>query len=185
MEHSPVSIHSEMATSEATIDSIYHPKTGTWQYIVADPHALDAIVIDPVLDYDPIAQTISTETADGLRALVHAKGYRITRILETHVHADHLTAAAYLQDAFSRQQKLQPLVCIGKRIRAVQQSFASRYGVPDADLKKAFDYLLEDDETFPIGSMTAKVLHLPGHTPDHVGYIIQGRSSCCVFQNVG
>lgn len=157
-----------------TVDSIHDPKTGTWQYIVADPNTLDAVIIDPVMDFDRATQTISTDTADRLTSLVRRKGYRILRILETHVHADHVTAAAYLQSVLERDQGFTPPICIGSRIRDIQQLFGPRYGVPAAELSSAFDVLLKDDEIFLIGDLQAKVIHLPGHTPDHIGYIIGG-----------
>lgn len=160
----------------ATIDSIHDPTTGTWQYIVADPNSLDAAVIDPVLDFERASQTVSTDTADRLVSLVKSKGYRIVRILETHVHADHITAASYLQGVFEREQGSKPPICIGKRIRDVQQFFGAKYNVPVAELGGAFDQLFEDDEVFSIGHLQAKVMHLPGHTPDHIGYLIKGNT---------
>lgn len=168
-----------------TVDSIHDPKTGTWQYIVADPNTLDAVIIDPVMDFDRATQTISTDTADRLTSLVRRKGYRILRILETHVHADHVTAASYLQSVFERDQGFKPPVCIGSRIRDVQQLFGSKYGVPPAELSSAFDRLLEDDEVFSIGDLRAKVIHLPGHTPDHIGYMIGGNRSSLMVSPLG
>jgi hypothetical protein len=158
----------------ATIDSIHHPATGTWQYIVADPNTLNAVIIDPVLDFDAATQTITTTNADRLVSSIKAKGYNIVRILETHAHADHLTASAYLQQVFGHTQSSKPPVCIGKRITQVQQTFGAKYGVPASELEHAFDHLLDDDEVFQIGDVQAKVVHLPGHTPDHVGYLIGG-----------
>ena len=162
-------------THSAVIDSVYEPKTGTWQYIVADPETLDAVIIDSVLDFDGATQSVSTTTADDLIRLIMAKGYKVQRILETHVHADHLTAASYLRTTLEQMQGSWPLVCIGKRIRGVQQMFAERYGVPEDELSSAFDCLLEDDETFQVGKLQVEVTHLPGHTPDHVGYMIAGQ----------
>lgn len=174
LNHTVNSIHTEVTSPSTMIESIHHPATGTWQYVVADRHSMDAIIIDPVLDYDMETHSISTNTADRLRSLIEAKGYKIQRILETHVHADHLTAASYLQSAFERDQGVKPPVCIGKRIREVQRTFGQRYGVPEHELSSAFDQLMEDDGEFNIGSLKAKVVHLPGHTPDHVGYLIEG-----------
>ncbi|KAI7547686.1 putative metallo-beta-lactamase domain protein [Hortaea werneckii] len=162
----------------ATIDSAYDSKTGTWQYIVADPETLDAVVIDSVLDYEPSSQTISTETADRLLSLINSKHYRIVRVLETHAHADHLTAASYLQNALVRQQGFRPPVCIGKRIRTVQQAFGQCYGVPAEELEEAFDLLFEDGDVFYIGNLKVEVTHLPGHTPDHIGYIVEDNVFC-------
>lgn len=157
-----------------TVDSVHDPATGTWQYIVADPQSLDAVIIDPVLDHDMATHTISTRTADGLRSLIRAKSFKIVRILETHAHADHLTAASYLQSALEQDQNFRPPICIGKRIRGVQRLFGQKYGVPESELDNAFDQLLDDDEEFDIGQLKATVLHLPGHTPDHVGYLVEG-----------
>lgn len=158
---------------EAAIEGIHDPTTGTWQYIVADPQSLEAVIINPVLDYDMATHTINTRSVGDLQSLIRAKGYHITRILETHVHADHLTAASYLQIVPERDQGFKPPVCIGKRIREVQLVFGQRYGVPELELNRAFDKLMGDDEEFSIGQLKAKVLHLPGHTPDHVGYLIE------------
>jgi hypothetical protein len=161
-------------SSEPTIHSIYEPVTGTWQYIVADPSSLQAVIIDSVLDYDPSCQTISTQTADSLLSLISQHGYQITRILETHAHADHLTAAAYLQHQLGKKQGLRPPICIGKRITQVQEVFGKRYGAPKEQYEGSFDELLDDDQCFRIGDLVAKVVHLPGHTPDHIGYIVGG-----------
>lgn len=167
-------IHTEVRSPSAMIESVHHPATGTWQYVVADKHSMDAIIIDPVLDYDMATHTISTNTADRLRSLIEAKGYRIQRILETHVHADHPTAASYLQSVLEQDQGFKPPVCIGKRIREIQRMFGQRYGVAEHEMSSAFDQLMDDDEEFSIGDLKAKVVHLPGHTPDHVGYLIEG-----------
>jgi glyoxylase-like metal-dependent hydrolase (beta-lactamase superfamily II) len=161
---------------EPLIHSVYEPITGTWQYLIGDPSTLHAIIIDPVLDYDPSTQTISTQTANSLLTLISHHGYQITRILETHAHADHLTAAAYLQRQLGKAQGSEPPVCIGKRIGEVQEVFGKRYRIPEGAYRGAFDALLDDDKEFRIGDIRAKVVHLPGHTPDHVGYIIGGNS---------
>lgn len=158
----------------ATIDSIHHTATGTWQYIVADPNTQNAVIIDSVLDFDAATQTISTENADNLVSTINSKDYNIIRILETHAHADHLTASAYLQQVLDGVQGCKPPICIGKRITQVQKTFGEKYSVPASELQNAFDKLLDDDEIFHIGDLEAKVVHLPGHTPDHVGYLIGG-----------
>jgi len=163
-----------LPTTTTAIDSIHHPATGTWQYIVVDPNTLNAVIIDPVLDFDAATQTVTTKNADNLVSTIKAKGYNIVRILETHVHADHLTASAYLQQALASIQDSKPPICIGKRITQVQQTFGKKYSVPASELENAFDHLLDDDEVFQIGHLQAKVVHLPGHTPDHVGYLIGG-----------
>lgn len=148
--------------------------SGTWQYIIADPETLDAVIIDPVLNFDPATQAITTQSADSLLSLIKEKNYKIDKILETHAHADHLSAASYLQTRLLQNQNHKPPICIGKRIEKVQKLFSRRYGVPEKEYKQVFDRLFEDDETFSIGNMTAKAIHLPGHTPDHLGYMIGG-----------
>lgn len=164
--------------TEPIIHACFEPQTSTWQYIVADPTTKAAVIIDPVLDFDPATSTISTETADGLLALVSEKGYTVERLLETHVHADHLTAAKYLQSRLSADDGARkPQICIGKRIGKVQERFARRYGIAKDEYEGAFDTLLDDDEIWHLGQLEAKAMHLPGHTPDHMGYLIGGECS--------
>jgi len=152
-------------------------KTGSWQYVVADPSSHSAVIIDPVLDYDPATGTVSTSNADQLLSLVKEKGYRIDMILETHAHADHMTAASYLQKRLSEVQGIdKPLIGIGKRIAQVQKLFGEWYGIPATEYEDVFDKLFDDNEEFHVGSMKALAIHIPGHTPDHVGYKIGGRT---------
>ncbi|KAM0452544.1 hypothetical protein ACHAPV_009440 [Trichoderma viride] len=168
---------------EPTIHSEFEPDTGTWQYIVADPSTMTAAIIDPVLDFDRTSQSLTTHTADALLALVKEKGYKVDWVLETHVHADHLTAASYLQKRLAEQQGYKPSVAIGKRIGQVQRFFGKRYGVPEEQYEVVFDHLLEDDETFVIGNIQATAMHLPGHTPDHMGYKVGGGSAGSLYSS--
>lgn len=165
-------------STQPIIHDIFEPKTATWQYVVADPSTKRAVIIDSVLDFDPVKSRLSTESADALLALVRDKQYVVLKILETHVHADHITASNYLQSKLEKSQDLRPDICIGKRVGQVQDRFGQRYGIPEAEYKDAFDKLLDDDETFPIGELEAKAVHLPGHTPDHLGYVISGNIFC-------
>jgi glyoxylase-like metal-dependent hydrolase (beta-lactamase superfamily II) len=162
---------------EPTIHPVFEPVTGTFQYIVADPHTHTAALVDPVLDYDPVTQAITTTSADILLELAKENGYKIDWILETHAHADHLTAASYLQTQLEKQQGHRPVIGIGKRIGVVQEKFAKRYGVLKEEYAGAFDKLFDDDEVFTIGTLEAKAIHLPGHTPDHLGYKIGGKTT--------
>ncbi|KAK2023065.1 metallo-beta-lactamase superfamily protein [Colletotrichum zoysiae] len=160
-------------TQEPTIHNIFEPATGTWQYIVADPSTKDAVIIDPVLDFDPAKAAVSTQTADGLLGVVQEKRYNVVGILDTHVHADHLTASKYLQSRLRDVQNgVTPYICIGRRVGFVQARFGERYGIAKDEYLNAFDRLLDDDEVFAIGDLEARALHLPGHTPDHMGYMI-------------
>ncbi|KLU92839.1 hypothetical protein MAPG_11801 [Magnaporthiopsis poae ATCC 64411] len=171
--------NSTMATvNEPIVHSVFEPQTSTWQYIVADPATKAAVIIDPVLDYDPARNAISTKTADGLLAMAKEHSYAIEWLLETHAHADHLTAAAYLQHRLEAAGNKKPGICIGKRIVGVQERFAKRYGIDGAEYTAAFDRLLEDDEILQLGQLQVKAMHLPGHTPDHLGYLVGSNVFC-------
>ncbi len=159
-------------STEPNIHNIFEPKTCTWQYVVADPFTSAAVVIDSVLDFDPSKTTVSTESADALLALIDRKGYHIDKVLETHVHADHLTAAKYIRHKLVQMQGTKPDICIDKRVSEAQEKFAARYGVPKDEIKNAFDKLFDDNEVFKLGELDVTVLHLPGHTHDHLGYNI-------------
>jgi glyoxylase-like metal-dependent hydrolase (beta-lactamase superfamily II) len=154
------------------IHCCFEPKSSTWQYVVADPETRAAIIIDPVLDFDVATSTISTSSADSLVALVDKHQYTVQMLLETHAHADHLTASKYLQQHFLQRGQPQAKICIGKRILQVQETFAKRYGIDASELNMVFDKLFDDNEEFSLGNLSGKVLYLPGHTPDHLGYQI-------------
>ncbi|KAJ7188271.1 Metallo-hydrolase/oxidoreductase [Mycena filopes] len=149
-----------------TVSSFFERNTSTWQHIVSDPVTRDAALIDTVLDYDLFPGAITTTTADKLVDFIREHGLNIKYVLETHAHADHLTAAQYYRTKFDVP------VGIGKRISTVQKTFASVYGFSPSAFDRAFDLLFDDDEEFKIGNLACRVIHLPGHTPDHVGYVI-------------
>ncbi|KAI9152189.1 Glyoxylase B2 [Paramyrothecium foliicola] len=176
---SPIDWESYIAEEIEAIQRV-HPLfefvTGTWQYIVADAATARAVIIDPVLNYDPLTMTASTEAADSILALLHQNGYKVDMILETHAHADHLTAASYLQATLATKTGHKPILGIGSRIREVQKLFGKRYGIDVEEYEHAFDKLWKDDEEFAVGDLTAQAIHLPGHTPDHMGYKIGGDS---------
>lgn len=162
---------------EAIVHHVREAITGSWQYVVADPSTSHAIIINPVLDYDVASAKISTWTANRLLSTIKEKGYTVQMVLETHAHADHLTAANYLKHKLATLQEHAPAVGIGKRIVEVQRLWASRYGIPDKEYVGAFDKLFEDNEVFQIGTLTGAAVHLPGHTLDHMGYMIGGKLS--------
>ncbi|KAJ5216145.1 uncharacterized protein N7498_002552 [Penicillium cinerascens] len=171
-------LYTTSTAKQPTIHNIYEKVTGTWQYIVADPSTSAAAIIDPVLNYDPATQAITTQSADELLSLVQEKRYKIEKILETHAHADHLTASAYLQSRLAQIQNFKPPIAIGKRIDQVQKLFGKRYGLDEDEYTNVFNKLFDDDETFSIGNLTAKAIHLPGHTVDHLGYQIGDNVFC-------
>ncbi|SJK97644.1 related to metallo-beta-lactamase domain protein [Armillaria ostoyae] len=152
----------------AEISCFFEPQTSTWQYLISDPATSQAVLVDTVLDYDPASGKVSTESADKLLAFIEKKNLKILRILETHAHADHLTAAQYLKSKLPGEVP----VCIGSRITQVQSNFAPIYGLGRSAFDTTFDIFLKDDEEFPVGNLTCRVIYLPGHTPDHIGYVV-------------
>jgi glyoxylase-like metal-dependent hydrolase (beta-lactamase superfamily II) len=149
--------------------SFFHAPTGTWSHVVSDFDTRAAAVIDPVLDFDPESGRTGTESAQWL--LDHALGHnlRIAWILETHAHADHLTAADWLK----RQLGGAPKTGIGKGIVEVQAHFAKAFGLHDfrADGSQ-FDHLFDDGEKVSLGPLQIEVIATPGHTSDGVTYRI-------------
>ena len=153
----------------ADIEAFYDEATHTITYLVCDPATGQAAVIDPVMDYEPKAARLTTASADRLLARISDKGLTLAWILETHAHADHLTAADYL-----RRQTGAP-VAVGDRIVEVQQRFGPLFdpegGAPGPGV---FDRLLDDGAMLPLGDLVISALHTPGHTPACVTYLIDG-----------
>jgi glyoxylase-like metal-dependent hydrolase (beta-lactamase superfamily II) len=151
----------------AEIQAYFDPQTGTVTYLVWDPETLDAAVIDPVLDFDPKAARLTTGSVDAVLADAAAEGLRVVWALDTHAHADHLSAADYVR------QRTGAKVGIGARITTVQRTFRTLFNavdvIPNGDV---FDALFEDGETFRIGGLEAKAIHTPGHTPACLTYLI-------------
>jgi glyoxylase-like metal-dependent hydrolase (beta-lactamase superfamily II) len=134
-------------------------------YLVGDPETRQAAVIDPVLDFDPASGRISTGSVDGLLAAAGEGGWMITHILETHAHADHLSAAPQIRAATGAR------VGIGANIGAVQAIFREVFNTPEVSTDGAeFDLLFADGERFRVGNLEFEVLHTPGHTPACVSY---------------
>ncbi|MCA9674682.1 MAG: MBL fold metallo-hydrolase [Kofleriaceae bacterium] len=148
------------------IEPFFDPDTYTLTYVVLDPTSKDAIIIDPVLDFDPIGSKTSTASAERILAYVQDHGLRVHLVLETHAHADHLTAARWLA------RRLDARVGIGERIRAVQATFQGLLDLgPDfAADGSQFDLLLADDQVVEAGTLRVGVLATPGHTPACVTY---------------
>ena len=149
------------------VTPFFHAATGTWSYVVADGSGTAAI-IDPVLDYEPRAARTATLFADAILAHVHDRKLGVAWILETHAHADHLSAGDYL-----RRETAAPLA-IGRGITRVQAHFKGVFGLGDgfrAD-GRDFDRLLDDGDTLEIGALQCRVMATPGHTPDGMTYVI-------------
>jgi glyoxylase-like metal-dependent hydrolase (beta-lactamase superfamily II) len=153
---------------KSQIESFFHETTYTITHVVWDPDAETCAIIDPALDFDAKSGRTGTAAADGVISFVRAKGLQTAWILETHVHADHLTAAPYLKAALGGQ------VGIGNRISDVQQTFKGVFNAESGFRTDGsqFDHLFSDGETFPIGGLEARVMHTPGHTPACITYVI-------------
>jgi glyoxylase-like metal-dependent hydrolase (beta-lactamase superfamily II) len=143
------------------IAGFFHEPTNTVSYVVADPEASVCAVIDSVLDYDQDAARTGTAHADRMVTHIRGQGLTLDWILETHVHADHLSAAPYLRDTLGGR------IGIGAKITTVQHTFARIYNAERGFARDGsqFDHLFEDGETFAIGGMEAEYLATPGHTP--------------------
>ena len=153
--------------TDATIRSFFDPATYTVTHVVSDPATRRAAIIDSVLDYDPKSGRTATRSADAVIAHVREAGLTVDWHLETHAHADHLSAAPYLK------AQLGGRIAIGEHIRDVQRVFKGLFNA--ADLRTdggEFDHLFQDGETFAIGQLQARVLHTPGHTPACVSYVV-------------
>lgn len=144
------------------ISSFFDKRTYTVTYVVYDAATLDAVVIDPVLDYEPASSRVWTESLDQVTSFVREKGLKLHYILETHAHADHLSGAQELKRQFP-QAKL----AVGARITEVQKVFKGVFALPDdfATDGRQFDVLLQEGETLSAGSIMVETLYTPGHTP--------------------
>lgn len=152
----------------AQVTSFYDPATFTFTYVVYDRDGGRAAVVDPVLDFDPASARTSTASADRVLEFVRAHRLTVDWILETHAHADHLTAAAYLKRETGGK------VAIGRGITQVQERYKALFGLePEfATDGSQFDRLFTDGDTFDIGGLQARVLATPGHTDDSLTYLI-------------
>lgn len=156
------------ATSSPIVHGIFDPATWTMTYVVYEQEGGACAIIDSVLDYDPKSGRTSTQSADQVVDFVQEKKLQVQWILETHAHADHVTAAPYLKTKLGGQTG------IGDHITSVQQVFKGIFNLEESFQTDGsqFDRLLDADETFAIGNLTARVLYVPGHTPACVAYQI-------------
>ena len=153
------------------IKEFFDKNTWTLTYVLWDDETKDAIVIDPVMDYDPAASKTSEESAQTVIEFLHSKQLKLHFILETHAHADHLSGSQIIKKDFPNAQ-----IAIGEKITKVQEIFKGVFGLPE-DFKtdgSQFDRLLKDGEEFSAGSIQIKTLFTPGHTPACASYHIDG-----------
>jgi glyoxylase-like metal-dependent hydrolase (beta-lactamase superfamily II) len=141
------------------IQHFYDPATYTLTYVVFDAATRDAVVIDPVLDFDPASGRTSTVSIEQVEAFVRREGLRVHAVFETHAHADHLSGSQYLRTRFGAR------IAIGRRITEVQQTFRPLFGNPIAVDGSQFDVLLDDYARVQAGTLCVEVLPTPGHTP--------------------
>ena len=150
------------------VKSFFDEPTNTVSYVVHDPATREAAIVDSVLDFDAAAGRTSFASADAIIAYVKGEALTVTWLLETHAHADHLSAAPYLKE------KLGGALAIGREIIHVQNVFGKIFneGTDFARDGSEFDRLFEDGDTFQIGELQAMALHVPGHTPADLAYVI-------------
>lgn len=153
------------------IKEFFDKNTWTLTYVLWDDDTKDAIVIDPVMDYDPASSKTSEESAKTVIEFLFAKQLKLHFILETHAHADHLSGSQIIKKHFPKAQ-----IAIGEKITTVQEIFKGVFGLPE-EFKtdgSQFDRLLKDGEVLSAGSIQIKTLFTPGHTPACASYYIDG-----------
>ncbi|WP_250340742.1 MBL fold metallo-hydrolase [Luteibacter flocculans] len=150
------------------VTSFFDPATFTVSHLVQDPTSDACAIVDSVLDFDAPSGRTDTRTAEQIVAAIKERQLKVTWILETHAHADHLTAAPWLR------QHLGGTLAIGAQITAVQRTFGDIFNEDDRFARdgRQFDHLFIDGETFSIGGLQAVALHVPGHTPACMAYVI-------------
>jgi glyoxylase-like metal-dependent hydrolase (beta-lactamase superfamily II) len=159
------------------VEALFDSATWTITYLLMDNRTRHCALIDSVLGYDPKSGRTDTHSADRLIARVRELGASVQWILETHVHADHLSAAAYLKQALGGQ------LAIGSQITQVQKTFGTLFnsGPGFARDGSQFDVLFDDDQPFAIGSLQARSLHTPGHTPACMTFLVEAGGESVAF----
>ena len=157
-----------MATAKPNVQAFFDQPTNNATYVVSDPDSRRCAIVDSVLDFDPASGRTRTTAADRVIDYVRSQGLDVEWVLETHVHADHLTAAPYVKE------KLGGRTAIGAHVAEVQAYFGRVFNAgPDfAADGSQFDHLIRDGETFRIGGIDARAMHTPGHTPACMVYLI-------------
>ena len=150
------------------VESFYDPPTATFSHVVYDREGGHAAIVDPVMDFDPASAHTMFDSAQRLLDFVAKRRLTVEWILETHAHADHLSAAAWLRDRTGAK------VAIGRGICGVQAQFKTMFGLEDSFAVdgRQFDHLFADGDTFAIGDLSGRVIATPGHTADSLSYVI-------------
>ncbi|TAL93401.1 MAG: MBL fold metallo-hydrolase [Rhodanobacter sp.] len=150
------------------VRAFFHEPSNTFSYVAWDPATRKAAVLDAVLDYEAASGCTARHSADRIAAFVQAQGLTVEWVIDTHVHADHLSAAPYLQS------KLGGKLAIGEHIRAVQETFGTLFNAGSGFARDGsqFDHLFVDGERYTLGGIEAMAVHTPGHTPACVTHVI-------------
>ncbi|MCR4530577.1 MAG: MBL fold metallo-hydrolase [Proteobacteria bacterium] len=150
------------------VKAFFDENTNTFSYVVSDPQTLQCAIIDSVLDYDAASASTSTHSADHIIKFIRENQLKTEWILETHVHADHLTASQYLKSQLGGK------IAMSENISIVQETFSAIYNIDIKTLNshQTFDYLFKDHEHFKIGDLDAYNIPTPGHTPACLSYVI-------------
>ena len=175
-----IHLFEEMTLNSANpmqVEGFFDPGTWTISYLLLDIRTGDCALIDSVLDFDPKSGRTSTKTADKLITRVHELGAKVQWLLETHVHADHLSAAPYLKE------RLGGKIAIGEQVTRVQDVFGKLFNAGSlfAHDGSQFDHLLSDGECFSIGALQARAIHTPGHTPACMTYVVSDGAQTIAF----
>ncbi|KXS34851.1 MAG: Uncharacterized protein AWU56_1634 [Idiomarina sp. T82-3] len=157
-----------MSVLKPIVTHFFDEPTNTYSYVVKDPNSSHCAIVDSVLDFDYAAGRTSTESAERILKFIKDNRLTVDWILETHVHADHLSAAPFLKEHTGAQ------LGIGEHIKTVQETFGKAFneGTEFQRDGSQFDHLFADGDTFSIGELQAQVLHTPGHTPACLTYVI-------------
>ncbi|MGH8381497.1 MBL fold metallo-hydrolase [Pseudomonas sp.] len=159
------------------VEALFDSVTSTISYLLMDRGSGDCALVDSVLDYDPKSGRTNSASADKLIARVNELGGKVQWILETHVHADHLSAAAYLKQMLGGQ------IAIGSKITQVQKVFGALFNADSGFARDGsqFDVLFNDEQPFTIGNLQARALHTPGHTPACMTYVVEVEGQSIAF----
>jgi glyoxylase-like metal-dependent hydrolase (beta-lactamase superfamily II) len=163
-------MHVRRQSVKPEIEAFFDDATYTYSYVVADPQSNAAAIIDSVLDFDPASGRTSTRSADRIVEFVRKQGLEVAWLLETHVHADHLSGASYLKRQLGGQTAL------GSRVNEVQSVFGDLFNAEPTFARDGsqFDRLFAEGAVFQVGNLDCTVWHTPGHTPACVTYIFDG-----------
>lgn len=150
-----------------TITDFFHRDTNTFTYVVHDPHTKDAIIIDPVLDFDPYSFRISHTSIGTIIEYLQQEKLKPHLIIDTHVHADHMTGA------YELKKMLKTKSAIGKGFFISQEHFATYFEIDPSSYEPPYDLYLDEGQLISCGSITVKALYTPGHTPTCMSFVIE------------